>query len=45
MSIETPDWSTIPAPLDDGATRHLIGMPVASIPLPHDVPWKKQLYG
>ena len=34
MSIETPDWSKIPAPQDDGATRHLIGMPIASLPLP-----------
>ena len=24
-SIETPDWSTIPAPPDDGAARHLMG--------------------
>ena len=34
MSIETPDWSTIPAPLDDGAARHLEGMRIAPIPLP-----------
>jgi peroxiredoxin len=34
MSIETPDWSKIPRPQDDGATRHLSGMPVASLPLP-----------
>ena len=33
-SIETPDWSTIPAPVDDGAARHLTGMRVPSIPLP-----------
>jgi peroxiredoxin len=33
MSIETPDWSKLPIPRDDGATRHLIGMPVASISL------------
>jgi peroxiredoxin len=32
-SIDTPDWSTIPAPLDDGAARHLLGMPIASVPL------------
>lgn len=32
-SIEAPDWSKIPAPEDDGATLHLIGMPLASIPL------------
>ena len=31
--IETPDWSTIPAPVDDGATRHLVGMSIASVPL------------
>jgi peroxiredoxin len=33
-SIETPDWSTIPAPTDDGAARHLMGMKVAPIDLP-----------
>jgi peroxiredoxin len=33
ISVETPDWSTIPAPVDDGATRHLVGMPVTSVPL------------
>jgi peroxiredoxin len=32
-SIETPDWSAIPAPLDDGATRHLVGAKLASVPL------------
>jgi peroxiredoxin len=32
-SIEAPDWSTIPAPKDDGAARHLIGMQVPSVPL------------
>lgn len=32
-SIEAPDWSKIPAPEDDGATLHLIGVPLASIPL------------
>jgi peroxiredoxin len=31
--IDTPDWSAIPAPLDDGATRHLVGAKLASIPL------------
>ena len=31
--VETPDWSMIPAPIDDGAARHLAGMSVASIPL------------
>jgi peroxiredoxin len=33
-SIDAPDWSTIPAPVDDGATRHLLGATMASIPLP-----------
>lgn len=34
MSIETPDWSKIPAPQDDRAARHLFGMPIPSVPLP-----------
>jgi peroxiredoxin len=34
MSVETPDWSKIPAPRDDGAARHLIGSAVTSVPLP-----------
>lgn len=34
MSIETPDWSTIPAPIDDGAAQHLVNARIASIPLP-----------
>ena len=33
-SVETPDWSTIPAPADDGAARHLTGMRMRSLPLP-----------
>jgi peroxiredoxin len=33
-SIDTPDWTALPAPLDDGAARHLQGMPIASVPLP-----------
>lgn len=33
-SIEAPDWSKIPAPLDDGAARHLTNARIASIPLP-----------
>ena len=33
-TIEAPDWSTIPVPIDDGATRHLIGARVASVSLP-----------
>src|SRR5271168_556092 len=32
-SIEAPDWSTIPAPIDDGAARHLQGMRMARVPL------------
>jgi peroxiredoxin len=32
-SVEAPDWSTIPAPDDDGAARHLPGARVPSVPL------------
>jgi peroxiredoxin len=32
-TVEAPDWSTIPAPLDDGTTRHLAGAGVPSVPL------------
>jgi peroxiredoxin len=32
-TVEAPDWSTIPAPRDDGATRHLVGARMASVPL------------
>lgn len=32
-NIAAPDWSTIPAPQDDGAARHLSGMNVPSVPL------------
>jgi len=32
--IDAPDWSTIPAPTDDGAAGHLLGIPIASVPLP-----------
>lgn len=32
-SIETPDWSTLPAPIDDGTAAHLVGVRVPSIPL------------
>jgi peroxiredoxin len=32
-AIDTPDWSTIPAPLDDGATRHLASARMPSIAL------------
>lgn len=33
-SIAAPDWSTIPAPSDDGAVRHLFGARLAAVPLP-----------
>jgi len=33
-NIEAPDWSTIPAPSDDGAARHLTGMQLPSVSLP-----------
>jgi peroxiredoxin len=32
-TVDAPDWSTIPAPVDDGATRHLAGAQMASVPL------------
>jgi len=32
-SVEAPDWSAIPAPVDDGATRHLVGATVAAVSL------------
>jgi Redoxin len=32
--VDTPDWSKIPAPADDGAARHLTGMRIPSVPLP-----------
>lgn len=32
-SVDSPDWSEIPAPRDDGAARHLPGMTVASVVL------------
>jgi peroxiredoxin len=32
-TVEAPDWSMIPAPIDDGATRHLVDARVASVPL------------
>ena len=32
-TVETPDWSTIPAPTDDGAARHLVGIAMPSIAL------------
>jgi len=33
-SIDTPDWSTIPAPQDDGKARHLRGMTMPAVALP-----------
>jgi peroxiredoxin len=33
-STDAPDWSSIPAPVDDGATRHLLGARMAAIALP-----------
>ena len=32
-AVEAPDWSTIPAPVDEGAVRHLLGAKVPSVPL------------
>ena len=32
-SIDRPDWSTIPAPVDDGAAQHLFRMAMASVRL------------
>ena len=33
-SIDPPDWTTLPAPVDDGATRHLPGARIPSVALP-----------
>lgn len=33
-SVGTPDRATLPAPVDDGAARHLTGTRVPSVPLP-----------
>ena len=33
-SVDTPDWSIIPAPQDDGAARHLPGLMMPAIALP-----------
>jgi peroxiredoxin len=33
-TVDAPDWSKIPAPVDDGAASHLVGMKVASVSLP-----------
>ena len=32
-SVASPDWATIPAPHDDGATRHLAGARMPCVPL------------
>lgn len=32
-NLEAPDWSTIPAPKDDGAAHHLPGSKLPSVPL------------
>ena len=32
-TVEAPDWSAIPAPVDDGAARHLVGACIPSVPL------------
>jgi hypothetical protein len=29
--VDTPDWSRIPPPVDDGAVRHLWGLPPVSL--------------
>ena len=33
-NLAPPDWTTIPAPADDGGARHLPGSRVPSVPLP-----------
>ena len=33
-TIGTPDWSTIPAPVDDGAADHLLGARIPPLKLP-----------
>ena len=33
-TIDAPDWSTIPSPVDDGATKHLVGAPLPAVGLP-----------
>jgi hypothetical protein len=30
----TPDWSALPAPVDEGAAKHLVGIRLPSIPFP-----------
>src|SRR5262249_18404769 len=31
--VDAPDWSALPAPEDDGATKHLLGIKVPSLSL------------
>jgi peroxiredoxin len=33
-NLDAPDWSKVPAPVDDGAAGHLVGMRIASVSLP-----------
>jgi peroxiredoxin len=33
-NVDAPDWSTVPAPIDDGAARHLQGAKIPSVSLP-----------
>jgi peroxiredoxin len=33
-SVDSPDWSSIPKPAEDGAAAHLVGMRLPSIALP-----------
>ena len=32
-SVDAPDWSAIPKPIDDGAASHLVGTQMPSVPL------------
>jgi peroxiredoxin len=34
VNFEVIDWSRLPTPVDDGATAHLVGLHLPSIPLP-----------
>ena len=34
MSVDTPDWTRIPPPEDDGGADHLAGLMMPSVPLP-----------
>jgi peroxiredoxin len=33
-NVETPDWSAIPRPIDDGTASHLVGIQMPSLSLP-----------